>query len=542
MKIASSSMLLAGLLLTGCVSVHTAKDPLKSAAKPDEGVVLLSVTVNTGEVAAFQSISLTRDQDPPAKKSGVERSYALNNLLPGLSRDTSLFIGTLPAGDYQFKTLNALGKFLNVSDRQRAMLGSFKVEPGKVTDLGRIVLTAVNFGVVVGRSVMVPVNRPLVEEASPPHVQLYGRPAGGGWNTPRSAEDFAEGYAAAYPQGAGGFSELANGEVVGGTRMGALIARNKDGRWRILGRTGKPEAVLSTVPYETGGNLALGVGELGTLVVVDDKGQTTPLARGNLPFGNYIFVDHAPDYSTWFVGVQRGTGAQLYRSARIDGGDWSLVREDTVEADFWSGARPAWFWRQGNGLGYASAAGKLVSCYDYAAGKWTSSPPPEGRKLIGVAGGLGPAMGVLTGTNAGFAGAFAKTHISKDCGANWIEVKSPYTVKMMPPLVLPSGKILEGGGAFGDKGMYASTDEGRTWQKVTSDVTVFNERLWAMPTAGLIAVSLGQFGFEAVEHSADEGKTWKRELTSLNRRALARPGEDAKPAGTPVEAPAGDKQ
>ena len=36
-------------------------DPLKGPAKPDEGVVLLSVTVNTGEVAAFQSIRATSE-------------------------------------------------------------------------------------------------------------------------------------------------------------------------------------------------------------------------------------------------------------------------------------------------------------------------------------------------------------------------------------------------------------------------------------------------------------------------------------------------
>lgn len=118
-------------------------------------------------------------------------------------------------------------------------------------------------------------------------------------------------------------------------------------------------------------------------------------------------------------------------------------------------------------------------------------------------------MGLLTSPGGGFAGVFAKTHFTRDCGKTWTQTNSPYNVKVMPPLILPSGAILETGGVFGDKGTYGSNDGGKTWTKYSSEVS-FSEVVWSLPRSGLIGVSRGQFGIENIQHSATKAAPGER--------------------------------
>ncbi|MCC2656471.1 MAG: hypothetical protein K0Q76_1579 [Panacagrimonas sp.] len=513
------------LLLHGCATVQSARDPIKSSSSKSagaDGTVFASVTVNTGEIAAFDAIYLERIQD--TKNPLYSKSYLLRNISGGQSRDTALFVGDLPAGDYRLLQLDAPNnKYLAINDAQAKVIGSFRVESGKVSDLGRLVLTAINIKVILGRSPSVLDNRELVAQLAPGYVgAIQGKPAAQGWNTPRQESDIAEEYAKVYPIGTGGLSELPSGEVLAGSRMGVVLARNTEGRWRVLSRTGRLDAVLYTTGYAVGDNVAVVVGDVGTLMRIDKSGKAHDIPPGNLPFGANFFVDHSPDHSTWFVGVQTSTTATLYQSLKLESGTWTAVRSDTIEASAWSGGRGVWMWRGAGGVGFASTESGKVDCYDYATKAWRSTGVPDGRRLIALAGGPGPAVGVLTGVSGGFAGVFAKTHYAPQCGGAWVETDSPYKVKMSPPIVVPSGSIIEGGGAFGDKGLYRSTDRGKTWIKVTSDVTVFNDRLWVLPRTGLFAISTGAFGIESVEHSGDDGQTWKLELTSINRQILDR--------------------
>ena len=507
------------LMLGGCNTVHYAKDPLKGRSTAQDGTVLVSITVNTGEVAAFSTIVLTRDQD---SKSPMSKTYTLTNIGGTMSRDTALFLGDLPAGDYRLiRLLAPNNKYIELSFGQGEIIGAFKVESGKLTDLGRMVLTAINIKVILGRSPTVLDNRQLVTDLAPTYTSILNRPAASQtWAFPRKEQDIAEDYAKVYPIGTAGLTELASGEVVGGSRMGTVLARNTEGRWRVLARTGRLDAVMATSSYAKGDNLIVVGGDLGTLMRIDKTGKAYPIARGNLPFGAYIFVDHAADYSAWVVGVQTDKTASLYVSPTLENGAWTLMKTDTILPSAWSGGRGVWMWAAPGLVGFASTEKGQVECYDYKGKRWQGAQAPDGRRLIGLAGGPGQGVGVLTGGAGGLAGVFAKTHYTLKCGGPWTETHSPYKVKMSPPVLLPSGSIIEGGGAFGDKGLYRSADRGQTWNKVTSDVTIFNDRLWVMPKAGMFAVSSGTLGIESVERSADDGQTWKLELTSINRQLL----------------------
>lgn len=508
------------LVLSGCVTVQEARDPLQGSGQTQtEGTVFVSITVNTSEVAAFSTIFLTRNQDD---NSINDKSYRLTNISDNSSRDTALFVGNLPEGDYRFKQLMASNlKFLDINDAQNEVIGSFRVEPGKVTDLGRLVLTAVNFQVIVGRSKLIPDNLQLTSKLAPRYTDIFSKPAAvQTWNSERHKNDIAEEYASIYPVGAGGLTELASGEIIGGTRMGIVLKRNLDKRWRIFSRTGNLNAVLYTAEYTRGDNAAVIVGDLGTLMRIDKSGKAIDIDPGDLPLGTNFFIDHAPGYSRWFIAVQTKKEAVLYQSAKLEKGTWTRVRSDSIEPSAWSGGRGVWFWRGKGLLGFASTEKGKIECYDYVAKKWLSTTVPDNRRLIGLAGGPGRDVGVITGLSGGFAGAFAKTHYAAECGGAWVETDSPYNVKASPPIPLPSGDIIEGGGVFGDKGLYRSSDRGRTWKKITSDVTVFSERLWVMPKAGLFAISVGANGVESIDHSADGGETWKLELSNLNLKIL----------------------
>lgn len=508
-------LLLAPLFFSACTTVHYAKDPLSAPAGTDDGTVLLSLTVNTGEAQQFDRIVLSRDEDPPASKSGVDRQYQLSNAVPGVSRDTALFTGVLPAGTYRFRVLHSGLKFLPLNDAQKELLGGFRVEPGQLVDLGRLVLSSINFGVMVGRSNLLTDNRSLIDIVAPQYGVLFDSPAVTGWLDTDNRSAMVEDYARAFPQGAGGFSKLADGTVVGGTRMGTILQRDTGGKWQVLARTGALDAVLYTAPYETGDYLAVAAGELNTLVKIKRDGSVEPVARGNLPSGNYLFIHRSADLSRWAIGVQEKDQASLFVSDALDNGDWQRVYQDVTSPSVWSGLRGVWFWPHGNGVGYASTASDRVACLDFETGEWVDNGSPEGRGLLAVAAGPQPVVGVLTQAGGGFAGAFAKTHYSHDCGASWVETDSPYTVKAAAPLVLPSGHILEGGGVFSDKGVYRSTDGAKSWEKITDKGLAFDSNLWVVPGLGLISVLRGLQGVETIETSTDEGATWTLEVSSI---------------------------
>lgn len=509
---------LCAALLTGCATTEIARDPAKATAAADEGSVLVSVTSNTGQIVQFDTILLSRQQ----QSSGPKRSYSLSNALPGLSRDTALFAGLLPAGEYKLQQFfdTDTQRFLAVTDKQRDLIGSFTVTPGTTSDLGRIVITDFNLKVLLGRSRLFTDNQALVAAHAPRYNPLLAKPTQGGWTKAEPDEaDIAERWALGHPQGATGLSASADGEVFAGTRMGTALARDTEGQWRVLARTGRLDALLWTAPHASGNAVAVAVGELNSFFLLNKDGSVTAIDRGNLPDGNLFFIDKASDGSQWMVGVQTTEEAALYWSAKLDGGQWTRMVGDTVKPSFWSGVRNVFAWSRPGGVGFTSTDRKAIQCFDYATQAWASHPTPGDRKVISIANGPTGVLGVLTSPGGGFGGVFAKTHYSADCGQTWTPTASPYKVKVAAPLMLGSGTLIETGGVFRDSGLYGSTDEGQTWTKFTDKVDAGNV-LWAFEDVGLLSVSNGAQGIEYVRFSADDGRNWTLELSNINFKVL----------------------
>ncbi len=91
----------AAMALSGCAT--GGYDPATQAPKANESAVAITITGNTSEVSAMDMLTVERAPLPDGSPGG---RFSLHQLAPGLARDTSLFVGVLPAGDYHFTRLD----------------------------------------------------------------------------------------------------------------------------------------------------------------------------------------------------------------------------------------------------------------------------------------------------------------------------------------------------------------------------------------------------------------------------------------------------
>lgn len=498
--------------LSGCATGGV--DPAKQAPKANESVVAISITGNTSQVSALDMLTVERAPLPDGSAGG---RFSLRQLAPGLARDTSLFVGVLPAGEYHFTRLDNFQtrRYLLISDRMNERIGRFRVVAGEATDLGRLIVTPVNTNVIMGRSTRVTDNKALMTRFVPEELPFFSGRVNGGWIAPRGDNDRTEEYALERPVGADGVLELPDGRIVAGSRLGSVLVRERNARWHVLG-SDVLQSILSVVPSDRDDARLFAVGEFDTILRLRIwDGRMEAVDPGNLPPGNLIFID-GNDRDGWYVGLQHGTEVQLLRSATIDHGDWKSLASDSVAFDFFNGGNSAWMWRVPGGLGYAISAGRIRRL-DYASGRWTETKAANNNRVISLAPNPDGSLGILTSPGGGFGGVFASLYLSPDFGVNWTEVKSDFKVSVNAPRRTPKGTLLVPGGVFGKQELHASTDAGTTWQ-VRGDFPL-GRRLEITPTQGLFGIDPGAFGLFAIWHSDDEGATWRSEYSNFDRGA-----------------------
>lgn len=522
---------------TGCATTTTnnAPSPVNKVLGPKEGVVVVSVTGNTAQVNQFDDItvvrvqknegsaaadapqSLSRGAPPPnAPQTPRQEVYVLSQSTRGLARDTAVFAGVLPEGEYYFDRFSDRDThlYLPLTETMRNLLGTFTVSANTLSDLGRIVITPANLSVWVGRSTLVQTNEPLVKRFLPDLAKSYGGKTIAGWTRPKADVDISESDAVRFPVGATALTELSNGEVAAATRVGTVLLRDKNGKWRRASSE-KLESLLWLTPYEENDSRLLAVGEFNTLMRLDRKDQLHPVDSSGLPPGNLIFITGNRS-AGYFIAQTRGDEVFLYRSPTLENPKWEQIRSEKLGTSFWSGPQRFWAWPTSKGFAYGVSKGD-IHVYDYASKKWTDRKAPNDRSLVGVEAFPSDVWGIITSPGGGFAGIFAKTHYTRDFGATWTETNSPYSVKVSAPKITPKGTILETGGVFGKAGIQASSDNGKTWKQVI-EKPVLGDVLWVMPTTGLFLITDGKNGIETIEHSTDEGVTWRFERSTFNRQ------------------------
>lgn len=511
--------LTAGLLalLTGCASgpvVKNAPDPLRDATKAGESPVVVSVTVNTGQVTAMDGVWVRRLTGlAPGEKPS---EHILRYAVPGLARDTSLFVGALPPGEYEIARFDnsETRRFLALSEGMRSRIGRFVVDADHPVDLGRLLITPVNTRVVVGRSARVNSNKPLMQRFSPGHLSMFERSVPG-WLTDRTERDRVEEYALSAPTGAGVLVPRADGSVVTASRLGAVLVRSPQGRWRALRGPGL-ETLMDVMPVSRPDAELLAVGEFATLWrQPPGSDQLVPMDTGDLPSGNLLFIAGS-DPVGWYVMLQSGAQVRLMRSDKLDAGHWETLRTEKVGFDFWHGIDRVWTWRTDDGLAYAASSGE-IHFLNFSTSGWVHRAAPNKDRLILLRPNPDGSLGALTSPGGGFGGVFAGTWLSRDAAQSWQEVKSPFKVKMAAPLRTKAGALLVNGGAFGDPELQVSQDEGQTWRRLIE--FPMDRTLHVMPWGDYLTVDSGQFGLFSIRHSSDGGATWRTEYSNFDRAA-----------------------
>jgi hypothetical protein len=501
--------------LSGCAANSMADAPSKGAPGAGEGTIMLSTTGNSGEVNGFNLITV----EPAHRDTNevIHHSYTLARVSEGLARDTALFIGVMPAGEYIVTTLSdaTTRKFVTLAQANRDLLGSFTVKAGATGDLGRIVVTQINSRILVGRSRIETSNVELVRRFSQENAQVLDGTVYNAWTQPRQQNDQVELYALYHPIGANALTELPDGRVAAASRLGTVLLRDADGAWRAL-RTGRLESLMWLTPASEPDSLLYAVGEFDTLVRFDRDGNPQALDKGNLPNGNLFFITGGPA-TGWFVGVLHDTDIEIYRSASLTTPDWKRVAAEKGGVSAWSGARNVWAWDRPGGFGYAYSDGRL-HLYDYASGSWTERKAPNDDRIVGFTVGADRSIGVLTSPGGGLAGVFSGAWLSRDDGATWTETHSPAKVKISPPLRCASGTLLEKGGVFHKTRLFASTDQDRSWH-LQSDQVVISDVLWALPHQGVFRIANGLLGYASIHRSTDDGQNWKLEYSTFDSAA-----------------------
>ncbi len=519
-------LLLAAFASTGCVTaphMNTSPSPVDKVLDPKDGIVVVSVTGNTSQVNQFDSIQVVPVQKETSSNSSdtaakpLKQIYTLTQSSRGLARDTAVFAGVLPEGEYHFERFSDddTHQYVALSEEMKKSLGTFTVSAGTLSDLGRIVITPANYYLVtIGRSAKVTSNEPLVKRFLPDLYKSYSASKTiTGWTGPKDPMDISEESGLIHPVGATALTELPNGEVAAATRMGTVLLRDRNGDWRRV-TSGRLESLLWIAPYEEGDSRLLAAGEFNTLFRMDRNEHLHAVDTGDLPPGNLFFIT-GNNVAGFFIAQTRGNDVFIYRSSALVNPKWEQIRQEKIGMSFWSGMQSFWAWPTSKGFAYATSKGG-IHIYDYAAKSWTHRKAPNERSLSVVNAYPGDIWGIMTSPGGGFGGVFAKTHYTRDFGETWIETNSPYSVKVSAPKITPKGTIIETGGVFGKTGIQASHDNGKTWRQVT-EKPVLADSFWVMPTAGLFLITDGRMGVETIEQSSDEGATWRVERTTFNR-------------------------
>lgn len=507
--------------LAGCATTTYVFDPLKAPLAAGQRTVAISITANTGQVMGFDELQVRRLPSPvkPGEPEPAAEYFILRQVAPGMARDTTLFIGALPAGEYglvQFRS-NTSHKSLWLNRSGPSLPGTFKVDD-KPVDLGRLIVTPLNERALYGRSAKVQSNQKLIERFSAEHAVLFKDGTVEGWTAPRAANDRIEEYAMLRPVGSDCVTEMPDGTVAAASRLNSVMMRSTNGRWRAVRGPGI-DSLLCVWPVQLPNADLLAVGEFGTLLRHEPGSATlVPVDTGNLPFGNLLRIA-GDEAAGWHVALQRDRQVTLYHSPTLEAGNWTPVRSEDVGFSVWNGVNQFWMWPTAQGFAYAVSKGPL-NFFDFKTRAWSERPVPNERRIIDIRTSPTGMIGLLTSPGGGFGGITAANHISYDQAQSWENIDVPFTVKISPVQQTMDGTMLVWGGAFGQPELQQSKDKGRTWTRLGD---YFRGRLlWPLKSGGLLDADLGAFGISWIQYSGDGGQNWKTEYSNYDRQAAER--------------------
>ncbi|WP_444844464.1 hypothetical protein [Duganella caerulea] len=514
-RLAAAAIGAAVLQLCGCAVNTAVSDPLKQTAQSTDVPVAVSITANTNEISGFNTIKLRRleEGEKPGGIKLVAQNLVMKRVAPGMAHDTSLFIGALPPGEYEFVELidTSSNKLLRVYSA--GIVGTFKVESGKPTDLGRLIVTRANLSVDFGRSAHDVSNADMINRFAPEYSKMFGAGAAAGWTRPHSERDKVEEFARAHPFGAYCAAELPDGRVAAASRMGAVLMRSKQGRWSTL-NSPKIETLSCVLPVALPDTELVAVGEFSTILrKAPGSDSLVPVDVGNLPPGNLLRIGGNPQ-DGWYVMHRKGRDLTIFRARQLEGGDWQPVHKELLPGTWSREDAGIWDWHDARGMGFAMPNGRMGQL-DYGSGKWTERKPPGKGKLFGFLHAHDGTETILV--PAGLLGKFPDAYFSRNLGQSWTLMVSPLKVLVSPMIPLNDGRLLMTGQVYGKHELQMSSDGGQTWAPYAD--YDFSSAPVMLPSGLMLDVE-GYNGLVTIRSSADSGKTWRQEYSTFDLDAL----------------------
>lgn len=355
------------MLLTACKSTPWVS-PYAQPLAPNQGVVVLRASFNSdsldpGHFTNFNTLSWAVLETVGAKKK--KKHYLQANDKEHWAYKSSFDLNqSLPAGEY--KLLEVGGAWGGVISREfdvRANNLVFQVEPGKIVNLGHIVVQPLGDG----KFLSIPLPEPSVAETFISKTPLLAHwevteplsatdvhsaesstdsadIASLGWGgsllaggimsmissanerevnpTWKAVRTHTEALSAAkqVSYAANTFVELPNGKLFVGSNLGQVLVRNTDGSWHNL-ETGSLSAITA-MAVQDAANILVG-GEHGLLKITRDHGISWTELPSPKPYS--LALDLVP-YNKGFIGLfKRGNSVTAYQLANVDTAEWKRL-------------------------------------------------------------------------------------------------------------------------------------------------------------------------------------------------------------------------
>lgn len=486
--------------------------------------IVLSIGFNTGMNFPTLLVESLSEQTMIQKKNKV---YEINVINADVSRSTLIYSGKLPAGEYRIVELNSFmpsanpmltgtTKFISLADDS---MGTFKVVEDTTIDLGRMLLTHANDAYIFSRSENYASNKNLINKFGDKYLQaIYRDKVLTGWTQPIAEIEKKFGNEnKLLPFGMQCFKETQENRVVAASKIGSvfsfsLIDDIKDRKEKAKILHSQEGLAFDCVTIKENSSFDfLAYGEMNNFYK-HQKGSDvlSPVDTGNLPIGIIAYVV-GNDQQGWYLAHIVGTDLTIYRSERLEKGDWKPVLTKKI-FNAWLGLNGFWMWEDERGFDYADMYGN-INRYDYATKAWSQNKVPDNANITQLFVNPDQSFSLIT-SKGGFAGIFAKQFNSKDHGATWQKIDSPFKVNIWPAQFSKQGDIYIASGPF-SRGELAVKEHGtQAWQKreiiPQSYVTVLD--------SGALLNTYFLSSYAVVKFSEDKGKTWKGIYSTYNKK------------------------
>ncbi|HGH3291751.1 TPA: exo-alpha-sialidase, partial [Acinetobacter baumannii] len=184
----------------------------------------------------------------------------------------------------------------------------------------------------------------------------------------------------------------------------------------------------------------------------------TSIDTGNLPIG-IISSIVGDDKNGWFLSHIVGHKATVYKSNRLENGNWQPIIQKEILDNFW-GLSGFWLWEDEQGFSYADMYGNINN-YNYITKKWSENKVPNNENISQLIVNPDKSISIIT-SKRGFAGIFSNLFNTNDHGMTWQKVNSPFKVNVFPAQVSKQGDLYISGAQFNWEKLAISEDSGRT--------------------------------------------------------------------------------